>query len=57
MGIGPGIEEETLELIACGGTIVKVADFAMLESTMDKIVSSVCSSKLTGFLSECEATI
>ena len=47
MGIGAGIEEDTLHLIAGGGPVVQVADFSQLEDMMGKIKSSACASKLT----------
>ena len=44
MGIGPGVDKNTLQLIAGeGNPVVQVEDFSQLENMMGTIKSSACS--------------
>ena len=43
VGIGPGVDQETLQLMANGGPVVQVEDFSKLEKMMETIKSSACS--------------
>ena len=43
MGIGPGVEEDTLHDIAGAGPVVHVENFDQLDETIQKIKGSACS--------------
>ena len=43
MGIGPGVEEDTLHDIAGTGPVIQVENFDKLDETIQKIKGSACS--------------
>lgn len=48
VGIGPGVDLDTLQLIAGDGNpVVQVEDFSKLEEMLGTIKSSACSGKMT----------
>ena len=47
VGIGPGVEEDTLHDIAGAGPVVQVEAFDKLDEMMKKIKGSACSGKLS----------
>jgi len=44
VGIGPGVNKDTLKQIASDGPVVQVEDFNQLEKMLATIKSSACSS-------------
>lgn len=48
MGIGPGVDKDTLQSIAGeGNPVVQAEDFRKLGEMMEKIKSSACSGRLS----------